>query len=114
MPVRRAVPPRNNFDVMLMAFLNCDSAAREALPGAVRPYLLKIAWALARDLPEDLQREVVGQALLNLTLQKPASFNPARGTAVTFLKFVVRNAVRQVRARYACPGHVTRVRKIKG
>jgi len=114
MPAARVVPSSHNFDPLLVAFLNRDPAAREALPRAVEPYLLKIARLLGGDLPEDIQREVVSQAMLNLVQQKPTSFNPARGNAATFLRLLVQNAVRQVRASYASPGHTTRRRKVKG
>jgi hypothetical protein len=108
------VSSRNNFDALLRGFLAGDKSAREALPRVAERYVLKIARILGADLPEDLHREVVNQAFLNLMRQKPGSYNPARGAAGTFLKLMLRNAVRQVRASYIPPGYVTRIRKKKG
>lgn len=109
-----AVSSRNDLDALLHRFLAGDHFAREELPRVARPYLRKIARRLGTELPDDIQQEVVNQALLNLTQQKPGNYDPERGTAKTFLRFMLQNAVRQVRASYAPPGHVTRVRRSKG
>lgn len=108
------ISSRNNLDTLLRGFLAGDHVAREKLPRVAERYVLKIARRLGPDLPDDLHYDVVNQAFLNLMLQKPASYNPARGAAGTFLKLMVRNALRQVRASNAPPGHVTRVRKLRG
>jgi len=101
-------------DSLLRGFLAGNPVARDVLPRVAERYVLKIVRRIAADLPDDIHYEVVNQAFMNLTLQKPASYNPARGSAGTFLKLTVRNALRQVRATYAPPGHVTRVRRRKG
>jgi len=95
---------------LLEQFLAGDERARDQFPRAARPYLLKVARRLAPELPDEIQQEAVNQSLLNLTLQKPSNYNPIRGTAKTFLKFMLTSALRQVRASYTPPGRMTRLR----
>jgi len=104
----------HDLDGLLRRFLAGDVAAREILPKVAERYVLKIVRGLAADLPDDIHYEVVNQVFENLMLQKSTSYQPARGSAGTFLKLFIRTAIRQVRANYAPPGHVTRIRRKKG
>jgi hypothetical protein len=108
-----AVSSRFNLDSLLRGFLAGDPATRETLPRVSERYVLKIVRRYAADLPEDIHREVMNQAFTNLLLETPASYNPARGSAGTFLKLIVRNAAREVRALYTPPGQVTRPNRTK-
>jgi hypothetical protein len=110
-----AVPTSHpDLNALLEQFLAGDARARDQFPRAARPYLIKFARRLARELPDEIQQEAVNQSLLNLTLQKPANYDPKRGSAKTFLRFMLTSALRQVRASYTPPGHMTRRRGPKG
>ena len=111
MPTQQGVP--SGLGQLLAACNSGGRAARDAFARAALPYLRTLARVRAPYLPEDLQREIVGQACLNLVLQQ-RGFNTSRGSVAAFLNLVVRNAARQVRAAYARPGHATRARKIPG
>jgi DNA-directed RNA polymerase specialized sigma24 family protein len=100
-----------DLDSLLRGFLAGDPVARQTLPRAAERYVLMIARRFAADLADDIHYEVMNQAFENLTHQKATAYCPTRGSAGTFLKLMVRAAARQVRATYARPGHVTRVRR---
>jgi hypothetical protein len=105
-----ALHPREGLGDLLVAFLRGDAAACEQFPRVARPILLKLARYHGSWLPEDLQREVVCEAELLLLRRKARSFDPARGPARTYLRFVVREAVRRVGALYTPPGCRSRER----
>jgi DNA-directed RNA polymerase specialized sigma24 family protein len=77
----------------------------------LRPYLVTLARKLARDLPADLQEEVVQQTCLDLIGNSTMKFDVRRGSAKAFLFFAVCNALRTVRANYCQPGSPTRRKK---
>jgi hypothetical protein len=112
--VTRRGSRNTQLNLLLIAFFTGAPKAREAFAREATPYIRKVARHLAPDLPEDLQVEVVGQVFVNLLLQGAGSFSSQRGSAASYLRLHIRNAVRQVRAAYAMPGHVTRARKVRG
>jgi DNA-directed RNA polymerase specialized sigma24 family protein len=104
----------SNFDSTLPGFLSGDPIATEQFVEAARRYLQKIANKLAPGLPIDIREEIVSQTFLNLLGAPGKKFDPRRGSAKAFLKGLLLNAVRQVRAAYCPPGHPTRIRKYPG
>jgi hypothetical protein len=90
----------------LFSFL--DGTDVETLPTKAMPLLRKYARGAAREMPPDIQEEVVSQSLEYL-IRYGAQFRPERGTATSFLKVIVGEAARKVRADYCPPGQRTRL-----
>lgn len=99
------------FGVCLAGFQARDPHFDEQFDDLLRPYLVSLARKLARDLPTDLQEEVVQQTCLDLIGNSTTKFDLRRGSAKAFLFFSVCNALRTVRANYCSPGSPTRARK---
>jgi hypothetical protein len=96
------------FSVCLAGFQARDPHFNEQFDELLRPYLVSLAKKLARDLPVDLQEEVVQQTCLDLIGNSTMKFDLRRGSAKAFLFFAVCNALRTVRANYCPPGRATR------
>lgn len=94
---------------LLTAFIG-DPQRNQRFVDAASPHLLRFARRFAPFLPKDLLQDVVSETLLSLLRLAPGSFDPRRGSAVTFLQFHVRHAVRRVRAAHCAPGQKTRGR----
>lgn len=88
---------------LLIDFLEGDAYARDEFPEMMMQRILRTARAVAKDLPEDIQEEIVQQTFQNLLFTPSANFNPARGTAWQFLIGQIWNAEKQVRAAYGFP-----------
>ena len=93
-------------DDMLVAALNGDKEAREALPRLLDKQLRKHAarylnpYMVSLGLLDDITQET-----WVLLLQKPVgAYDPTRGSALTYLQQLMRNAVQVVRARHAPVG----------
>jgi DNA-directed RNA polymerase specialized sigma24 family protein len=87
-----------------------DGTDVETLPTKAMPLLRRFARGAAREMPPDLQEEVVSQSLEYL-IRYGAQFRPERGTAASFLKVMVGEAARRVRADYCPPGQRTRLER---
>ena len=98
------------FDECLLRFQRRDPAADDEFQLTIWPYLIKLSRKIAPYLPEDLHRDVAQQATLYLLTGY--NFNRQRATAKTFLRLVVRNAVRKVWADNRPPGLRSRRRKV--
>jgi DNA-directed RNA polymerase specialized sigma24 family protein len=96
---------------LVLGFLKGDARARATFPKTAQRYLETMAREMAADLPFDLREEVVQQTFLNLLAADPDDYDPARGSPIKFLRLIMKNAIRQVRASYTPAGKVTRVRK---
>src|SRR3989442_3776334 len=91
------------FDQSLLEFLSGSYPAVENFPVAARPLLKTFARQAAPELPADIHDEVVSQSLEYL-IEHGARFEPKRGTAKSFLKLLIGQAARKVRADYCPPG----------
>jgi hypothetical protein len=74
------------------------------------PYLIIRSRAFAPDLPDDLHKDVAHEVLLLLT-RRIGKFDDSRGSFKTFINFLVRDAIKTVRASFTAPGFTTRPRK---
>jgi len=101
------------FGVCLAGFQARDPHFDQQFDELLRPYLVNLTRKLARDLPIDLQEEVVQQTCLDLIGSSTMKFDMGRGSAKAFLFFAVCNALRTVRANYCPPGSPTRPKKSK-
>jgi DNA-directed RNA polymerase specialized sigma24 family protein len=99
------------FSASLAGFQARDPHFDEQFHELLRPYLVSLARKLARDLPDDLQEEVVQQTSLDLIGNSRTKFDLRRGSAKAFLFYSVCNALRTVRANYCPPGNPTRPKK---
>ena len=99
------------FGICLAGFQAGVPHSYEQFEELLRPYLANLARKLARDLPDDLQEEIVQQTCLDLIGNSTAKFELQRGSAKAFLFFAVCNALRTVRANYCSPGSPTRRKK---
>lgn len=95
---------------MLVDYLNRNPHARKHFPKFAKDELQDLALKLAPDLAKDIALEAVGELWLQLEGKKPNSFDPARGSAKSFLVLRLRDSIKTVRASYAPPGHTTRMR----
>src|SRR5262249_4782452 len=62
-------------------------------------------------LPDDVRDEIINETLLGVMNTRASTFDPARGSAKTFLAYQARQAARRVRAQYAQPAEKKRVRR---
>ena len=92
----------------LAQFLSGDPDAREQLPALLRGKLLTRLRVRPAHLDPDLHAEVEQRTWELLLLKAPSSFDPTRGSAITYLRPIALTAVRDVRASYAPPGCRTR------
>jgi hypothetical protein len=88
---------------LLIDFLEGDSIALDEFPEVMMPHILRTARAIAKDLPEDIRKEITQQTFQNLLITPSANFNPGRGTARQFLIGQIWNAEKQIRAAYGFP-----------
>jgi hypothetical protein len=100
----------SDLDSSLPGFLSGDPIAIDIFFPLAQRYLLKLANKLAPELPVDIREEIVSQTYVNLLGQSGKRFDPTRGQAKAFLRGLLLNAVRQVRANYCPPGRQTRLR----
>jgi len=91
----------------LAAYLRGDADARVRFPVEAHRILTDLAAHHGCFLPVDVREEVVNEAHL-IMLERRSGFDPARGSAPVFLRFVVRDAVKRVAATYCPPGWRTR------
>jgi DNA-directed RNA polymerase specialized sigma24 family protein len=99
-------------DRALTTFLDHPLTSKE-FEAIARPYLQRYSRRFGAGLPADVRAEIANETIVGL-LQTPAgAFDPHRGSAHTFLTYVARHAARRVRARYAAPGQMTRISKLK-
>ncbi len=101
------------FDNCLVRFQSGDATATADFETLVLPYLTNLARKIGRQLPDDIQEEIVQQTCLDLLGNSKMKFDPQRATAKKFLVLAVRNAFRKVRADYCAPGITTRPAKFK-
>jgi hypothetical protein len=101
------------FGECLVRFQSGDSTGIAEFEVLVRPYLTNLARKIGRQLPDDIQEEIVQQTCLDLLGNSKLKFDPRRATAKKFLVLAVRNAFRKVRADYCPPGNTSRPRKSK-
>lgn len=95
-------------DQFLLEFLSGTYPAAETFPDAARPLMKTFARHAAPELAPDIQDEVVSQSL-EFLIEYGSKFQPVRGTAKSFLKLLVGQAARRVRAEYCPPGCRTRL-----
>lgn len=95
-------------DQSLLDFVAGTQPAAEAFPMIARPLMKTFARYAAAELPPDVHDEVVSQSLEYL-IEYGKQFQPARGTAKSFLKLMAGQAARKVRADYCPPGCRTRL-----
>jgi DNA-directed RNA polymerase specialized sigma24 family protein len=93
---------------LLSRFVRRDPTAEREFHDLARPFLMMLARRYGRFLPPDQHEDVVHQALTLLLGGSGRKYNAARGSARTFLRLVVRRAVREVSAACANPGSRTR------
>lgn len=91
------------------AFINGDSEARETLPLRLHDKLLQEAREQARELSEDQLEDIVQEVWLLILGPRGAGWNRDRGSAWSFLRQLIKDAARAVRATYAPPGVRTRL-----
>lgn len=95
-------------DQSLLDFVAGVQPAAETFPTTARPLMKTFARYAAPELPPDVHDEVVSQSLEYL-IEYGKQFQPARGTAKSFLKLMTEQAARKVRADYCPPGCRTRL-----
>jgi RNA polymerase sigma factor (sigma-70 family) len=100
------------FDRCLVRFQSGDPQAADEFQRVIRPYLTNLARKVGRQLPDDIQEEIVQQTCLDLLGNSKMKFDPGRANAKKFLVLAVRNAFRKVRADYCPPGSPTRPAKL--
>jgi len=96
------------FDRCLVLFQSGDPQAAGEFQRVIRPYLTNLARKIGRELPDDIQEDIVQQTCLDLLGNSKMKFDPERANAKKFLVLAVRNAFRRVRADYCPPGTPTR------
>jgi DNA-directed RNA polymerase specialized sigma24 family protein len=112
MGLSAALRPITELDRALSTFLDHPSTYKE-FDALARPHLRRYGRRFGAGLPADVRTEIVNETIVGL-LQAPAgAFDPHRGSAHTFWTYEARHAARRVRARYAAPGRMTRISKLK-
>lgn len=97
-----AIAPARDITSDLIAFL-CDApGARAAFARLLGNRLVLATRQVLPRMDADMRSEIVQQAFVIL-LENPCRYDPARGTAASFLCQIVREASRAVRAAYAPP-----------
>jgi DNA-directed RNA polymerase specialized sigma24 family protein len=111
--MNRSVEPRQitDLDLALAAFLNQSSAFND-FDVLARQHLERYSRRFGGGLPADIREEIVDETIAGLMQSSPRAFDPARGSALTFLAYETRHAARRVRATYTAPGQKTRVKKV--
>lgn len=77
------------------------------------PFLERLASRLGWSLAPDKRPEISQQAVLLLLTGRAGRFDPTRGSAETFLRYLTLRAKREVEAMYPNPGNPTRRRSRK-
>src|SRR5438128_4116346 len=95
---------------LLAAALRGDQQGWTRLTRRFQPYLTIVARRRARDLPDDLQGEIIAEVWTAVVLRGPASFNPLTITARDYISSFVKDATDRVRAAYRAPGERSRAR----
>lgn len=103
-----AVSTHDGLDELCRRFLNGDESSTVKFHLQVRPLVSRIARKYAWDLDPDQRDEVMSETMLLLLHLRGRGFDPARGSAVTFVGMVARRAARDVSAQYAPAGRPTR------
>lgn len=85
---------------LLMDFLQRDPNALKEFPQVFNSRILRAARRVARDIPVDIQEEIVSQTFANLLTPARVQFDPSRGTAWQYLIGQILNAEQQVRRLY--------------
>ena len=99
-------------DQSLLDFVAGTQPATEDFPKTTRPLLKTFARHAAPELPYDIRDEVVSQSL-EFLIEYGKRFQPARGTAKSFLKLMAGQAARRVRADYRAPWGRTRPDRVE-
>lgn len=92
-----------NENDLFFNFLSQDPVASDIFVKTVEPRILRTARRIARDLPADIQLEIVQQTFANLLIAPASDFDPSRGTVKQFLIGKIWNAEKQVRRAYGYP-----------
>jgi len=100
--------PVASLDEVLSKFLADPSSASE-FPVLAQPHLVRFSRRFGAGLPDDVRDEIVNETLIGVMNTPTATFDPARGSALTFLAYQARQAARRVRAQYAPPAEKKRV-----
>ena len=104
------IPDPSNLNQNFVAFLGGDSRAGKAVYAQMRAAIIGVARSRAPDLAND-REDVLNETFL-MMMEAPHRFDPARGSASTFVTSVlVPEAIQRVRAKMARPGTTTRRRK---
>src|SRR5687768_5224350 len=98
---------RAGLEVLSRRFLEGDVSCIPDFQNAVRPLVLRIARRYSWDLSDDQHEDVIQETMLHLLQRAGRGFDPARGSAVTFVGLVARRAARDVSTQYAPPGRNT-------
>ncbi len=99
---------REGLGDLLAAYLRGDAAARDRFPVEAHDVLTRLSFHHAWFLPKDVRAEIVNEAHLIL-LQRRVAYEAGRAPARTYLRLIVRDAVKRVAASYCPPGWRTRV-----
>jgi hypothetical protein len=103
----------SQLELLLRRFLSEEYDVAREFDRVVRPLLTKYAKRYGWFLAEDKREEVVQQVFVLLAGPVGQTFNPDRGSAEGFLRFMARRAAREVGAMYTVPGTRTRPPKRK-
>lgn len=92
-----------NENDLFLGFLSHDPEANDIFVKLTEPQVLRTARCIGRDLPVDIQIEIVQQTFANLLITPASDFDPSRGTVKQFLIGKIWNAEKQVRRSYGYP-----------
>ncbi|MBI3302529.1 MAG: hypothetical protein HYZ72_10710 [Deltaproteobacteria bacterium] len=95
--------PDAELGLLLDGFQARHSEQAKQFLSVVGPMLTRLAHRYARDLPSDLQEEVVQETFALLLRPNLARFDATRGTVQQYLIGFVLNAVTQIRTKYGRP-----------
>src|SRR5262245_19572592 len=103
-------PDRQRLSHLLVGYLRGDAEARDRFPIEAAGTLAALARHHASFLSVDVREEVINEAHAILLSREPR-FDPQRAPAHTYLRLIVRDAVKRVDARYRSPGRKSRQAK---
>jgi DNA-directed RNA polymerase specialized sigma24 family protein len=105
-----SVTPKPSDEELLSAALTGDDRSWRELVHRLNPYLSKVIWRRAGDLPEDQQEEVKQEVWASVARRGPRPDKHSVELARDYIRCFVRTAIDRVRAAYRAPGTRSRLR----
>jgi DNA-directed RNA polymerase specialized sigma24 family protein len=102
------------FNSLILATLTGNRRATDALFRHRKDYIERLIANMAPDLPWDLRENALQEAFIQLMQVRPDRYNSRLGSPKAFLRGLVRDAIRSVRASMTPAGQPTRNRVAAG